>query len=152
MEDKMKQHMWMWYHFEINDTVLFKNWHITTVEGLIIACIIVIFLSILMEFTKWVRWRVDLLCIDNSGKQNSHSFLKRIFNKMNILKSLLLTFQMIISYTLMLVFMTYSVWICLAVTLGMGLGYFLFGNRTFNTPEKIKIMPIRNEVIGNCCN
>lgn len=35
--------------------------------------------------------------------------------------------QMIVSYFLMLIFMTYNVWLCVAVALGAGAGYFCFG-------------------------
>ncbi|XP_046477584.1 high affinity copper uptake protein 1 isoform X2 [Neodiprion pinetum] len=35
--------------------------------------------------------------------------------------------QIIISYFLMLIFMTYNVWLCFAVVLGAAVGYFLFG-------------------------
>lgn len=35
--------------------------------------------------------------------------------------------QIIISYFLMLIFMTYNVWLCFAVVLGAAIGYFLFG-------------------------
>ncbi|KAG8231636.1 hypothetical protein J437_LFUL011477 [Ladona fulva] len=35
--------------------------------------------------------------------------------------------QVIISYFLMLIFMTYNVWLCLAVLVGAATGYFLFG-------------------------
>lgn len=37
--------------------------------------------------------------------------------------------QMIVSYFLMLIFMTYNGWLCIAVVLGAALGYFLFGWR-----------------------
>ena len=33
--------------------------------------------------------------------------------------------QVVVGYILMLVVMTYNVWLCLAVVLGMGLGYFV---------------------------
>lgn len=33
------------------------------------------------------------------------------------------------SYTLMLVFMTYNVWLCIALVLGLAVGYFFFGWR-----------------------
>ncbi|CAG0885180.1 unnamed protein product [Cyprideis torosa] len=35
--------------------------------------------------------------------------------------------QILVSYVLMLIFMTYNVWLCLAVILGAGCGYFIFG-------------------------
>ncbi|GFO20063.1 high affinity copper uptake protein 1 [Plakobranchus ocellatus] len=42
--------------------------------------------------------------------------------------------QVIFSYCLMLVFMTFNLWLCLALVLGMGVGYFTFGR----TPAKQK--------------
>jgi len=35
--------------------------------------------------------------------------------------------QVVLSYVLMLIVMTYNVWLCLAVILGAGSGYFFFG-------------------------
>lgn len=37
--------------------------------------------------------------------------------------------QVLVSYMLMLVFMTYNTWLCAAVVLGSAVGYFLFGWR-----------------------
>ncbi|XP_073958534.1 high affinity copper uptake protein 1-like [Choristoneura fumiferana] len=37
--------------------------------------------------------------------------------------------QVLVSYMLMLVFMTYNTWLCAAVVLGSASGYFLFGWR-----------------------
>lgn len=45
------------------------------------------------------------------------------------IQTLLHIIQVTVSYMLMLVFMTYNVWLCLAVVIGAGLGYFLFGWR-----------------------
>ena len=38
-----------------------------------------------------------------------------------------MTVQIVLSYCLMLIFMTYNVWLCLAVALGAAIGYFMFG-------------------------
>jgi copper transporter 1 len=45
----------------------------------------------------------------------------------HLLQTLLHILQIVISYFLMLIFMTYNVWLCIAVALGAGLGYFAFG-------------------------
>lgn len=44
----------------------------------------------------------------------------------HLLQTVLHMLQVFLSYILMLVFMTYNVWLCLAVVLGAGTGYFLF--------------------------
>uniref|UniRef100_A0A0K0FLQ2 Copper transport protein n=1 Tax=Strongyloides venezuelensis TaxID=75913 RepID=A0A0K0FLQ2_STRVS len=128
-------HMWTWFHSEINDTVLFKNWHITTVNDMVIACVIFICVGILLEALKWVRWHLDLIYGEKLENYNHKTFYLQIIDRINILKTLLLILQMIISYILMLVFMTFSIWLCLSITIGISVGYFVFGNRIFNSPE-----------------
>ncbi|XP_058062675.1 high affinity copper uptake protein 1 isoform X1 [Anopheles bellator] len=46
---------------------------------------------------------------------------------MHLYQTLLHIVQVTLSFLLMLIFMTYNTWLCLAVVLGAALGYFLFG-------------------------
>ncbi|ALC48018.1 Ctr1C [Drosophila busckii] len=46
--------------------------------------------------------------------------------KMHFLQTFLHMLQVTVSFLLMLVFMTFNVWLCLAVILGAGAGYFIF--------------------------
>lgn len=46
---------------------------------------------------------------------------------MHLYQTLLHILQVTLSFLLMLIFMTYNTWLCLAVVLGAALGYFLFG-------------------------
>ncbi|KAG6442103.1 hypothetical protein O3G_MSEX002112 [Manduca sexta] len=47
----------------------------------------------------------------------------------HIIQTMLHVIQSTASYLLMLVFMTYNVWVCLPLILGLGVGYFFFGWR-----------------------
>ena len=47
----------------------------------------------------------------------------------HFIQTLLHMLQVFMSYCLMLVFMTYNAWLCIAVVIGAGAGYFLFGWR-----------------------
>jgi copper transporter 1 len=51
----------------------------------------------------------------------------RMISLMHTWQTTLHIVQVILSYFLMLIFMTYNVWLCLAVVLGAGAGYFFFG-------------------------
>nr|AKN21632.1 slc31a-2 [Schmidtea mediterranea] len=51
------------------------------------------------------------------------------FTKDHVIQSILHLLQTFISYLLMLAFMTFNVWICLAILLGSMIGYFIFGWR-----------------------
>jgi copper transporter 1 len=59
-----------------------------------------------------------------------------------MVQSLLFVVQVTISYCLMLIFMTYNVWLALSVALGAGVGYFIFGAQTNILLEK---------QVADCC-
>uniref|UniRef100_A0AC35TGU6 Copper transport protein n=1 Tax=Rhabditophanes sp. KR3021 TaxID=114890 RepID=A0AC35TGU6_9BILA len=152
MEMKMKHMMWMWFHTAINDTVLFSNWHVTTVGGMIIACLIFFFGAIGIEFLKWGRWRIEMAHFQNAAAQGLITYYKKLLSPNNFLQTGLFFVQVVLSYLLMLVFMTFSIWLGLAVTVGTAVGYFLFGNRTFNLPANLKAPPhSSNDAQNDCC-
>ncbi len=72
---------------------------------------------------------------------SSKEKLKRHFTIYSFIQSLLYMFQGILNYGLMLIFMTFNVWLCLMVILGSGLGYLLFIH------NKVKTFDFNNE---NC--
>lgn len=51
------------------------------------------------------------------------------FSWTHMIQTVLHMVQMFVSYLLMLIFMTFNVWLCSAVVLGAGCGYFAFGWR-----------------------
>ena len=57
---------------------------------------------------------------------------------LHLLQSLLHMIQVTISYSLMMVFMTFNVWLCVAVVLGAGLGYLMFGWKHKHTAESLE--------------
>ena len=50
----------------------------------------------------------------------------RIFSVPHLIQSGLHVTQVVLSYSLMLAFMTFNAWICCSILLGAGLGYFMF--------------------------
>nr|6M97_A Chain A, Chimera protein of High affinity copper uptake protein 1 and Soluble cytochrome b562 [Salmo salar]6M98_A Chain A, Chimera protein of High affinity copper uptake protein 1 and Soluble cytochrome b562 [Salmo salar] len=53
-------------------------------------------------------------------------YLQRMLSMAHLLQTVLHVIQVVVSYFLMLVFMTYNAYLCMAVAAGAGLGYFLF--------------------------
>lgn len=51
---------------------------------------------------------------------------QRMLSMAHLLQTVLHVIQVVVSYFLMLVFMTYNAYLCMAVAAGAGLGYFLF--------------------------
>ncbi|EDW99169.1 high affinity copper uptake protein 1 [Drosophila yakuba] len=63
---------------------------------------------------------------ENTPPAGRTSKLKVYCSGMHILQTFLHVLQVLISFLLMLVFMTFNVWLCVAVLLGAGVGYYIF--------------------------
>lgn len=96
-------------------------------------------------FTLFIakRWRIIFVLL----------FRPTIFSLMHFYQSVLHLVQVTLSLMLMLIFMTYNTWLCLAVVFGAMVGYFLFGWK------KSVVVDVTEHchwlVLGstrNCCN
>jgi copper transporter 1 len=56
----------------------------------------------------------------------------KMLSMAHLIQTVLYMLQIFISYLLMLGFMLFNIWICLAVILGAGVGYFCIGTRKVN--------------------
>ncbi|GFO09637.1 high affinity copper uptake protein 1 [Plakobranchus ocellatus] len=140
--------MKMYFHDGVNEYVLFKECETNSTETLIGACFAVFAVAVLYEGLKYFRESLLQRSLLQSsprmhyldGKQmgsssqeqmvmqlGNTSMISRILSSGHFVQTLLHMVQVFISYCLMLVFMTYNVWLCLAVIVGAGVGYFLFG-------------------------
>ncbi|XP_006816476.1 high affinity copper uptake protein 1-like [Saccoglossus kowalevskii] len=136
--------MMMYFHFSTKVTILFKEWTIDgSVGAMLGSCIAIFFLAVFYEGLKVLReslLRKNVVNVRYSsmpvGKQGGSDTVltethghgrARILSLAHLLQSVLHVVQITISYFLMLIFMTYNVWLCIAVALGAGVGYFVFG-------------------------
>ncbi|XP_074655102.1 high affinity copper uptake protein 1-like isoform X4 [Tubulanus polymorphus] len=140
--------MKMFFHVGIKEHVLFEQWYIQSVGAMVGSCIAIFILACLYEGLKVLReylLRKHVVAIrysaydmpaSTSGSsreamvmetQQNGSIKHKMISWPHILQTMLHILQIVISYFLMLIFMTYNVWLCIAVVLGAGTGYFLFG-------------------------
>ncbi|KAH8314031.1 hypothetical protein KR067_013541 [Drosophila pandora] len=151
----MEHMMPMAFHFGYNETILFSWWHIETVAGLVGSMIAIFVLALLYEGLKYYReylfWKTYNLLEYRpvTGPQRNpeaprlpspaaaapspilltdlwHFHRPSMLSFNHLLQTLLHVLQVTLSFLLMLIFMTYNVWLCLMVVLGAGVGYFLF--------------------------
>ncbi|KAI8750790.1 high affinity copper uptake protein 1 [Biomphalaria glabrata] len=143
MNMNMSMDMKMYFHTGIMEYVLFESCMTSTAGGMVGACFIIFFVAVLYEGLKYLRevllqrtmtpasYAEARLPAGSSTEQMvmhvGPSVMNRMLSTGHFLQTFLHIVQVFISYCLMLVFMTYNVWLCLAVILGAGLGYFLFG-------------------------
>ncbi|PIC55553.1 hypothetical protein B9Z55_000778 [Caenorhabditis nigoni] len=120
--------MHMWFHTQPQDTVLFKTWNVTDAGTMAWVCAIIVVTGIMLEAMKFGRWKIE-----KWQKQReevlTRSYFTRLFSPIHVAQSILFMIQLCFSYVLMLIFMTFSVWLGLAVVVGLGIGYLIFGSR-----------------------
>ncbi|XP_047138652.1 high affinity copper uptake protein 1 [Hydra vulgaris] len=110
-------------------TLIFKGWHTKTNAELIGSCIALALIAFMYEGLKVLR---EVIKYNYSGFNNQYSIM---FSWLHILQTVLHMVVVFIGYFLMLAFMTYNTWICLAVIIGAGVGYFAFGWKINSIPS-----------------
>ncbi|XP_071507849.1 high affinity copper uptake protein 1-like [Diadema antillarum] len=133
--------MMMYFHLSVEVTILFKQWTTSSVGGLVGSCIGVFFMAMFYEGLKVGRellLRRSVVNVRYHSQQiskGSETFLTethsageaKLLSWGHLLQTVLHIVQVTLSYFLMLIFMTYNVYLCIAVALGAGAGYFIFG-------------------------
>ncbi|KQS30483.1 high affinity copper uptake protein 1 isoform X2 [Drosophila erecta] len=142
----MEHMMPMAFHFGHNETILFSWWHIETVAGLVGSMIVIFLLALMYEGLKYYReylfWKTYNLLeyrpvtgpqrnpeaprIPSPAAAAPSPVQPSMLSVNHLLQTLLHVLQVTLSFLLMLIFMTYNVWLCLMVVLGAAVGYFLF--------------------------
>ena len=69
-------------------------------------------------------------------------------HSLHILQSVLFMVQVAVGYILMLVVMTYNLWLFFAVVLGFGLGYLIFGR--LRIIHGCQLHTVENDYYGMC--
>ncbi|PFX23956.1 high affinity copper uptake protein 1-like [Stylophora pistillata] len=131
----------MMFHLRTDLNVLFEQWEITSTKVLIGSCIAVFFLAVLYEGLKIFRMRLmhthgRYVRESNQGKDVTHYWETRRGCRQNmctclhLMQTVMHVVQVVLGYLLMLVVMTFQVYLGVAVIIGAGLGYFLFAGLT----------------------
>merc|ERR1711991_1083420 len=106
----------MFFTFSPNTTILFKKWRTTTYLNLVLSSFVILLLAVLKEFLSF--FRREKICKKLEKKPRSKEL---------ILADCGLYFsQIILSFALMLITMTFNVFLFFAVTLGLTIGRTIF--------------------------
>ncbi|XP_057308862.1 high affinity copper uptake protein 1-like [Hydractinia symbiolongicarpus] len=127
-------------YFTTNDVTLFiEGWTTDDQKYLVGFCFMLGIMAILYEGLK--VFRQLLLTNENTSypvqtKGSINGVVTRsppsmkLLSWSHFLQTMLHMLQVFVGYLLMLAFMTYNVWLCVAVVVGSGVGYFAFGWKT----------------------
>jgi copper transporter 1 len=134
------------FHTGYCETVLFECWKVSSVGGLLGSMIAIFIMAVLYELLRHYRLRAS--CESHSSRQcgaaatgEQGSLMEHMeelrpkeprtkFSRVHGFQTFLHILQTVLGYFLMLIFMTYNVWLCVALVVGIGVGYFLFGWKT----------------------
>ena len=139
----------MYFVFGNHVTILFKQWTTRTTGELVASCFALFVMGVLYEGLKVIRQILahraektyaDMYMNASEGRGlTSESVVtiipprRRMKSLSHIVQTLLHMVQVLLGYLLMLAFMTYNVWVGVAVVVGSGVGFFLFGWKSTNT-------------------
>jgi len=114
--DHMMMHHPMVFHFGVEETILFGFWKIDSAFGIIASSLVIVLMCFLMEFIRWVR---NYRNAQNSqGERGSLESNRKKCDLGLVLDVVLHAVQLTVAYSLMLIFMIFNVWICMAIVFG----------------------------------
>lgn len=138
-------HHAMVFHACVCQEILFKGWMTTNALEMFGSCVAIFLAGVLYEGLKYYREalhsRATTATADSrvnitknecgaGGNCGGPTVVKySMLSSSHIVQTGLHVVQATSSYILMLIFMTYNLWPCLALVLGLGVGYFFFGWR-----------------------
>ncbi|PSN45152.1 High affinity copper uptake protein 1 [Blattella germanica] len=140
--------MIMYFHGGYSETILFEGWTIDSLGGLIGSMFGIFIMAALYEGLKYYReylfwktysdmqYRSVSMPAEKSPNERRINMVGEVMHKRprptmmslpHVFQTGMHIVQIVLSYFLMLIFMTYNTWLCIAVVAGAAVGYFLFG-------------------------
>nr|CAD2181518.1 unnamed protein product [Meloidogyne enterolobii]CAD2182797.1 unnamed protein product [Meloidogyne enterolobii] len=120
----MLHSMAMYFHFGSKESILFSFWNTDSALGIFGSCLIIFIFCLCLEFTRLFRiYRKKKLFNRQDGNLSTTDSTigfttMRRPNLGNLIDMCLHAIQLTLSYMLMLIFMTFNIWLCVSVVLG----------------------------------
>ncbi|KAL4609469.1 high affinity copper uptake protein 1 [Arapaima gigas] len=132
--------MQMTFYFGTHAEILFPGLVVSTPLEMFGACVVIFLLAVFYEGLKIgreyllrrnqvnVRYNsMPLPGTDGTMLMETHKTVgQRMLSLAHLFQTVLHIIQVVVSYFLMLIFMTFNGYLCIAVAAGAGVGYFLF--------------------------
>lgn len=122
------------FHFGSCEKILFNGWDTVTVWSFVISCIGIFIAAFLYEGLRFVREQYVIQQVKREVSKCApgcdppvKTFKESVLNKAHIIQSLMYLIQLTVSYLLMLIAMTFNLYLFIAIIGGAFCGYFTFG-------------------------
>ncbi|XP_053682201.1 high affinity copper uptake protein 1 [Sabethes cyaneus] len=119
--------MQMSFHGGSCEIILFPSWATTEVGQFVGAWFGFFLLALLYEGLKFYREVLRKKELNATTPGVTKTLRQHYTSKFHIMQSALHLIQVSVSYILMLIVMTFNLWLCLAVVSGAAIGYYFFG-------------------------
>ncbi|KAK0159806.1 hypothetical protein PV327_010879 [Microctonus hyperodae] len=109
--------MGMYFHFTVQEpAILFYGWKTTNANEIIASVIGIIILGAIYEGLKSYREHLFIkMTMINQQRGGKITRKNAIFSGMHLLQTFLHTVQLVMGYFLMFIFMTFNIWLALAL-------------------------------------
>ncbi|OQR73878.1 high affinity copper uptake protein 1-like [Tropilaelaps mercedesae] len=131
------------FHFGTEETLLFEFWKVNGPFDLLWSCVVIFAMAFVYEGVKTLRIylahrerrsrytavrTLNGVATSTTGTPEEDIAVRSgLLNLSHLQQTCIYMAQLTLAYLLMLLFMCYNVWVCLAIVLGAGSGYFVFG-------------------------
>uniref|UniRef100_A0AC34FPU5 Copper transport protein n=1 Tax=Panagrolaimus sp. ES5 TaxID=591445 RepID=A0AC34FPU5_9BILA len=122
----MNMHMAMFYHIGSIETILFRWWSTKTAGGILLSSFILVLFCFFYEGIKWARVSWKKKAYEQSVALSEHNNVAVSLTPSMFYDAILHALQLILGYSLMLVFMTFNIWLCGAVVFGEVIAHLVF--------------------------
>ncbi|KXX82032.1 Copper transport protein CTR2 [Madurella mycetomatis] len=117
-----------------NLCIVFRQWQITSTMSLIISLIAIVAICAGYEAVREGIRQYEA-AMSKRAETAPRQTRDEVTRRAHVIKAVLYGVQNFYAFMIMLIFMTYNGWVMIAVSVGAGLGYLLFGGRTPATKE-----------------
>ncbi|KAL1845260.1 hypothetical protein VTK73DRAFT_785 [Phialemonium thermophilum] len=131
-----------------NLCIVFRWWHVTNLASLIASLLAIVALvagyealrEAIRRYETWVNKRAET-APQSATVTESTPFLSSgqtrggVSRRAHAIKAVLYGVQNFYAFMIMLIFMTYNGWVMIAVSVGAGVGYYIFGGSTPATKD-----------------
>lgn len=120
----------MLFNWDVENVCLISSkWHIHTSTQMAFSLLAVVIFCAGYEYLKAVGRKYEDVLIPSRGGEITSDFSAELERRKKIRKSVLYAVQVFYSMIVMLLFMTYNGFVMAAVTLGAGIGYYVWGTK-----------------------
>ncbi|CAI5505666.1 unnamed protein product [Closterium sp. Naga37s-1] len=150
--------MQMWFYWGPNVIILFESWKTSSWGFYLLACFLVVVFCVLHEFLTSFRLKLSATrrCRVKDAEQGADSADATSSKKVDwrsLLDRLAVTgiyaLNLIFSYAIMLIVMSFNIGLFIAVVLGLTIGFFFFGAKRRKTSSERPLVEEAQE--ENCC-